>query len=163
VDRGRDAYVRRFELVHEYREFPLLDPFLPRPLQPADWAGECALALFQAYHALLSGPADAWLAGGGRVAGVPPGCCRDVTPQPASSSVGAATCPCTPRRRDGPFRVPSADTFGFREVRYAKADWVATVTIDRPHNFNAYSTAALEELTSAFRDAAFDDAVGVSC
>jgi phenylacetic acid degradation operon negative regulatory protein len=55
------AYVRRFELVHEYREFPLLDPFLPRSLQPSDWAGECSLALFQAYHALLSEPADAFL------------------------------------------------------------------------------------------------------
>jgi DNA-binding transcriptional regulator PaaX len=48
--------------VHEYREFPLLDPFLPRPLQPADWAGECAQALFQAYHALLSAAADVYLA-----------------------------------------------------------------------------------------------------
>jgi phenylacetic acid degradation operon negative regulatory protein len=49
-----DAYVRLFELVHEYREFPLLDPFLPRPLHPEDWAGECSQALFQAYHDLLS-------------------------------------------------------------------------------------------------------------
>jgi phenylacetic acid degradation operon negative regulatory protein len=57
----RDAYVRRFELVHEYREFPLLDPFLPRPLQPADWAGECAQVLFQAYHARLSVAADVYL------------------------------------------------------------------------------------------------------
>jgi phenylacetic acid degradation operon negative regulatory protein len=58
----RDAYVRRFELVHQYREFPLHDPFLPRPLQPADWAGECAQALFQAYHGLLSAAADVYLA-----------------------------------------------------------------------------------------------------
>ena len=58
----RDAYIRRFELVHEYREFPLLDPFLPRPLQSADWAGECAQALFQAYHGLLSAAADSYLA-----------------------------------------------------------------------------------------------------
>ena len=57
----RDAYVRRFELVHEYREFPLLDPYLPRALQPADWAGECAHALFEAYRSLLSGPADEYL------------------------------------------------------------------------------------------------------
>lgn len=57
----RDAYVRRFSLVHEYRQFALLDPFLPRPLQTADWAGECAQALFQAYHALLSEPADRFL------------------------------------------------------------------------------------------------------
>jgi phenylacetic acid degradation operon negative regulatory protein len=45
-----DAYVRRFELVHEYREFPLLDPYLPRPLHTADWAGECSHALFQSYQ-----------------------------------------------------------------------------------------------------------------
>lgn len=52
------AYVRRFTLVHEYREFPLMDPFLPRPLQPDAWAGECALGLFQFYHRLLEAPAD---------------------------------------------------------------------------------------------------------
>jgi enoyl-CoA hydratase/carnithine racemase len=61
----------------------------------------------------------------------------------------------------GHFESRPAGSFGFREVRYAKADHVATITIDRPHNFNAYSTSALEELTAAFRDAAFDDAVGV--
>jgi enoyl-CoA hydratase/carnithine racemase len=61
----------------------------------------------------------------------------------------------------GHFDARPADTFDFREVRYDKADWIATITIDRPHNFNAYSTAALEELTRAFRDAAFDDGIGV--
>jgi 6-oxocyclohex-1-ene-1-carbonyl-CoA hydrolase len=61
----------------------------------------------------------------------------------------------------GHFESRPAGSFGFREVRYAKADYIATITIDRPHNFNAYSTSALEELTAAFRDAAFDDAVGV--
>jgi enoyl-CoA hydratase/carnithine racemase len=60
-----------------------------------------------------------------------------------------------------PFPSRAADSFGFREVIYAKAGGVATITIDRPHNFNAYSTRALEELAAAFRDAAFDDAVGV--
>jgi phenylacetic acid degradation operon negative regulatory protein len=54
----REAYERRFRLVHEYRQFPLEDPFLPRPLQPADWAGECALTLFRRYHELLAAPAD---------------------------------------------------------------------------------------------------------
>lgn len=52
------AYWTRFRLVHEYRQFPLVDPFLPRPLQPADWAGECALALFRHYHDLLEPAAD---------------------------------------------------------------------------------------------------------
>jgi phenylacetic acid degradation operon negative regulatory protein len=57
----RAAYEARFRLVHEYRRFPLLDPFLPRPLQPTDWAGECALALFRRYRELLSAPADAFV------------------------------------------------------------------------------------------------------
>lgn len=52
------AYEARFRLVHEYRAFPLMDPFLPRPLQPEGWAGECALALFRHYHDLLEAPAD---------------------------------------------------------------------------------------------------------
>ena len=53
-----EAYVRRFRLVHEYREFPLLDPFLPRELQPEGWAGECGLSLFHYYHDLLAEPAS---------------------------------------------------------------------------------------------------------
>lgn len=49
----------------------------------------------------------------------------------------------------------------FKEIIYEKKDWVATITINRPQNYNAYSTPALRELTAAFTDAAFDDAVGV--
>ncbi|GMU67115.1 MAG: hypothetical protein AMXMBFR36_33890 [Acidobacteriota bacterium] len=60
-----------------------------------------------------------------------------------------------------PFPSRAPDSLGFREVIYAKAGGVATITIDRPHAFNAYSTSALAELATAFRDAAFDDAVGV--
>ncbi len=54
-----------------------------------------------------------------------------------------------------------SDSFGFREILYAKSDGVARITINRPEAYNAYSTAALEELATAFRDASFDDAVGV--
>ncbi len=61
----------------------------------------------------------------------------------------------------GHFESRPAESYGFREVLYRKSDWVATITIDRPEAYNAYSTPALEELTAAFRDAAFDDAVGV--
>lgn len=60
-----------------------------------------------------------------------------------------------------PFAPKSADSFGFEEVLYEKGDWVATITINRPFNYNAYSTSALEELAAAFKDAAFDDQVGV--
>lgn len=59
------------------------------------------------------------------------------------------------------FESKAADSYGFREILYSKENWVATVTINRPHHYNAYSTSALEELATAFRDAAFDDQVGV--
>jgi enoyl-CoA hydratase/carnithine racemase len=49
----------------------------------------------------------------------------------------------------------------FTQVRYSKADWVATITIDRPESYNAYSTRALIELAAAFKEAAFDDEVAV--
>ena len=49
----------------------------------------------------------------------------------------------------------------YTEIRYAKADWVARITIDRPQAYNAYSTRALIELAAAFREASFDDEVAV--
>lgn len=61
--------------------------------------------------------------------------------------------------REFPSRDPVS--FGFAEVVYQKRDWVATVTFNRPHNFNAYSTRALRELATAVQDASFDDQVAV--
>lgn len=61
----------------------------------------------------------------------------------------------------GAFESRPAESYGFEEILYEKRDWVATITIDRPLAYNAYSTAALRELAMAFQDAAFDDAVGV--
>lgn len=55
------CFVRRFRLVHEYRRFPLVDPYLPRPLLPEDWHGDRAAELFEAYHDLLAGPAESFL------------------------------------------------------------------------------------------------------
>ncbi|OGU07857.1 MAG: hypothetical protein A2W29_07125 [Gemmatimonadetes bacterium RBG_16_66_8] len=59
------------------------------------------------------------------------------------------------------FGSRDAGSFEFRDILYAKEGGAARITINRPHNYNAYSTAALEELATAFRDASFDDAVGV--
>jgi enoyl-CoA hydratase/carnithine racemase len=59
------------------------------------------------------------------------------------------------------FESRPAASFEFREVRYEKRDRVARITIDRPDRYNSYSTPCLEELAAAFRDASFDDAVGV--
>lgn len=61
----------------------------------------------------------------------------------------------------GEFESKPAAEFGFKEVVYSKADWVARIMINRPFNYNAYSTSALRELATAFEDAAFDDQVGV--
>ncbi len=59
------------------------------------------------------------------------------------------------------FQTKPAKSFGFAEILYEKGDWVAQITINRPHNYNAYSTQALEELATAFQDASFDDQVAV--
>ncbi len=52
-------------------------------------------------------------------------------------------------------------TIEFTEILYSKSDWVARVTLNRPHAYNAYSTRTLLELAAAFREAAFDDEVAV--
>ncbi len=59
------------------------------------------------------------------------------------------------------FATRPSDSFSFAEVLYEKRDGAARITINRPHAYNAYSTQTLEELATAFRDASFDDAVGV--
>jgi enoyl-CoA hydratase/carnithine racemase len=61
----------------------------------------------------------------------------------------------------GQFASRPAASFSFTDVRYVKAGSVATITLHRPKYYNAYSTAALEELATAFRDATFDDRIGV--
>jgi enoyl-CoA hydratase/carnithine racemase len=49
----------------------------------------------------------------------------------------------------------------FKEIEYAKRDWVARITLNRPQAYNAYTTDTLVELATAFRQAAFDDEVAV--
>jgi enoyl-CoA hydratase/carnithine racemase len=56
--------------------------------------------------------------------------------------------------------IPAAE-LALTQVRYTKERAIATITIDRPTHFNAYSTTALRELAAAFHDAAYDDAIGV--
>ena len=57
------------------------------------------------------------------------------------------------------FEQRDPDSFGFQEIEYRKEGWVAHITINRPHNFNAYSTPALCELAKAFQDASWDDRI----
>jgi phenylacetic acid degradation operon negative regulatory protein len=59
----REAFVRRLELIHEARDFPLFDPFLPRSLLPEDWIGDRAARLFETFRDLLTRPADMYVDG----------------------------------------------------------------------------------------------------
>ncbi len=60
-----------------------------------------------------------------------------------------------------PLAARDAESFDFADISYAKADWVARVTINRPQAYNAYTARTRAELREAFRDAAADDAVAV--
>ncbi len=55
----------------------------------------------------------------------------------------------------------SPDSFDFKEIIYEKKDGVATITINRPEVYNAYSTRTLQEMIVAFQDASWDDAIAV--
>lgn len=55
----------------------------------------------------------------------------------------------------------AAQQVDFQEILYEKRDWVAQITLNRPQAYNAYTTDALAELATAFRQAAFDDEVAV--
>ncbi len=55
------CFTLRFDLIHEYRRFPLEDPYLPRTLLPNPWPGDEAAALFLELRDGLVGPADAYV------------------------------------------------------------------------------------------------------
>lgn len=59
------------------------------------------------------------------------------------------------------FNGKDPESFDFQEILYSKRDWVATVTFNRLESYNAYSWLTLQELTQAFRDAAWDDHIAV--
>ncbi len=53
-----ECFTRRFMLLHEYREFPFIDPHLPPELLPLDWLSSRATELFKEYYALLTAKAN---------------------------------------------------------------------------------------------------------
>ena len=59
------------------------------------------------------------------------------------------------------FPAREAASFDFSDIRYEKEGWVARITINRPKNYNAYSTLALQEMATAFEDASWDDRIAV--
>jgi enoyl-CoA hydratase/carnithine racemase len=61
---------------------------------------------------------------------------------------------------DYPAALPPEE-LGLTNVLYSKRDGVATVTINRPQVLNATNFRTLKEMSRAFEDASYDDAVGV--
>lgn len=57
--------------------------------------------------------------------------------------------------------VRKPEEFDFKEIIYEKKDWVARITINRPHVYNAYSILTLQEMIQAIQDASWDDGVAV--
>jgi phenylacetic acid degradation operon negative regulatory protein len=49
-----ECFVERFNLIHEYRKLPYLDPDLPKELLPENWLRPEAADLFNKYHDSLS-------------------------------------------------------------------------------------------------------------
>lgn len=58
-------------------------------------------------------------------------------------------------------RSRPAGAFEFQAVRYEKSPPVARVTINRPQVLNALNFTALREMSRAFEDASWDDAIAV--
>lgn len=59
------------------------------------------------------------------------------------------------------FRAKKTENFNFSETIYTKVGRVATITINRPEAYNAYSITTLFEMTEALQDAAWDDSIAV--
>ena len=52
-----ECFIERTNLVHVYRKFLFVDPFLPKELLPERWIGNHAALLFNQYYKILSEPA----------------------------------------------------------------------------------------------------------
>lgn len=53
------------------------------------------------------------------------------------------------------------ENFSFTEITYTKANYIATICINRPQSYNAYTIITLQEMTVALQNAIWDDSVGV--
>ncbi len=53
-----ECFVERFNLIHEYRKLPFLDPDLPRELLPENWLRPRAAAIFDEFHDSLAEKAN---------------------------------------------------------------------------------------------------------
>lgn len=59
------------------------------------------------------------------------------------------------------FNYKKPEEFQFKEIIYEKSNYVATITINRPEVYNAYSINTLQEMIQALQDASWDDGIAV--
>lgn len=59
------------------------------------------------------------------------------------------------------FKGKNPEDFNFKEIIYNKSDWIATITINRPYAYNAYTLITLQEMIQALQDAVWDDGIAV--
>lgn len=59
------------------------------------------------------------------------------------------------------FNPKRAEEFNFSEIIYSKSNWVATITINRPQSYNAYTIITLQEMIQALQDATYDESIAV--
>ena len=59
------------------------------------------------------------------------------------------------------YRGKAPREFRFKNITYAKGEWRATVTINRPAVYNCLDLATLREMGTALEDASWDDRVAV--
>lgn len=60
------------------------------------------------------------------------------------------------------FRGRPVEDFDFEEILYEKKDWVATITLNRPKQYNAYTGTELFEICEALHDVTVDDKIAVA-
>jgi enoyl-CoA hydratase/carnithine racemase len=60
------------------------------------------------------------------------------------------------------FRGRPVEDFDFEEILYEKKDWVATITLNRPKSYNAYTGTELWEICEALHDITVDDKIAVA-
>ena len=60
------------------------------------------------------------------------------------------------------FKSKPAEEYDFKEIIFEKNydTWTARVTMNRPHEYNAYTTEMLREMSEAFLDVSWDDGIG---
>lgn len=65
------------------------------------------------------------------------------------------------KRNTNPYKGKATKSFKFKHITYDKTSYKATITINRPKVLNCLNLTTIQELTTAFKDASWDDKIAV--